>query len=288
MAELDYLMGGGQTQSGIDVPPAQGFQNRLEPPKTEEEKQQRISAWEKFLNEVQTNPSVQMGMIRMGTMMMQPRGPYQTVGGHIGQSLGAGVESMQAMNEYRARQANLAQKQTREERLAESQINLEGSRARLNERLPVSGTGSQPAASVQLLDTVKRSLRKDYPNAPDSVLTETALRLMGKGESKDPAMELIPALLIGLLGEDPGTIDEAMKKIRGDSAGRSMLDSALGQYKDKSISAPAPTGEAGGALPELPTDAKLLKPGQKYRTRDGRVVQYRPDRDPNKPFIVVE
>ena len=92
---------------GIEVrgtPPVDAFQEAgtdtswmVEPPKTPEERAGRVSQWQDVMGKITGNPMLLMAMLRMGTQLMQPIQPGQSVGGHFGQALAGTVDYMQAL-----------------------------------------------------------------------------------------------------------------------------------------------------------------------------------------------
>lgn len=93
--------------AGIQAPQAGGFDLlsgaqdnswNVGAPKTPEERADRVSGWQEFFSQVQQNPNLLMAIMRMGTQLMQPIAPGQSVGGHFGNALAGSVDYLNSLN----------------------------------------------------------------------------------------------------------------------------------------------------------------------------------------------
>jgi hypothetical protein len=219
MAEnIDYLFGGGQTPSGIGVPQESPQQYKpLDPPKTPEEKQQRLSAWERFVQELKTNQALQLGLIQMGTAMMQPMPAWQTPAGHVGTALQGGVNTLMKTKQQQAKTTMENRKQGFSEKKGEAEIGKLGSEQALNEAKikwgPKKGEGKAPAAKVQEFQDVIRRLKSVYPGRPDSFYVDAAMERVYPDKSGDSDLK---ALLEASLIFGTAEVGGAAQQLRGE------------------------------------------------------------------------
>jgi hypothetical protein len=75
------------------------------PPQTPEQFQERKSQWSQVLDRINSDPNLQLMILRMGTRLMQPIAPGQTAGGHFASALEDSVDYLGGLREAkRARQ----------------------------------------------------------------------------------------------------------------------------------------------------------------------------------------
>lgn len=66
------------------------------PARTPEEHAHRVSGWQQMIDQLKSDPKLQLMLLKFGTQLMQPIQPGQTAAGHVGQALSGSVDYLQA------------------------------------------------------------------------------------------------------------------------------------------------------------------------------------------------
>lgn len=209
------------------------------PPGSEEELAERKSAWSSFIQQLQTDPSMQQAMFTVGAQMLQPRSQTQSQAGHLGQALLQGQQVMLQSRSNRNRGAVAAREQQRldveqnrkgaetGENIATSKENRRIAGVKLQPEVDLlkaqaskaSATAAGKAASdVQMTNLLANSFIKQKKANTLAEAQEKAvafLKDMGPAEAEVKLRSEILGIIDLLSEEDRASVDETIANFVG-------------------------------------------------------------------------
>lgn len=146
--------------------PSPAAQFETAPPNGPDEIKEREGGWAKVQAFMQ-NPDMQMGLLKMGLMMMQPMPVGQTPAGHVANALGSSVDYMGAVQQQRLAQEQVAANTRR------VQAGTENVQAQTRDVIPAQVT--QMGAQTRATNAAANRSEQLLPKEIDQKVKELAL-----------------------------------------------------------------------------------------------------------------